>query len=43
MTVPSAAEREAFKQALVPVHKQMEDRIGKDILEATYKATGFTK
>lgn len=43
VTVPSAAEREAFKQALVPVHKQMEDRIGKDILEATYKATGFTK
>jgi C4-dicarboxylate-binding protein DctP len=43
VTVPSAAEREAFKQALVPVHKQMEDRIGKDTLEATYKATGFTK
>ena len=43
VTVPSAAEREAFKQALVPVHQQMEDRIGKDILEATYKATGFTK
>lgn len=43
VTVPTAAEREAFKQALVPVHKQMEDRIGKDILEATYKATGFTK
>ena len=43
VTVPSAAEREAFKQALVPVHKQMEDRIGKDIIEATYKATGFTK
>jgi len=36
-------ERAAFKTALVPVHKEMENRIGKDILEATYKATGFSK
>ena len=43
VTVLSAAERAEFKKALVPVHAEMENRIGKDILEATYKATGFTK
>jgi C4-dicarboxylate-binding protein DctP len=43
VTVPTAAEKEAFRKVLVPVHDQMADRIGKDILEATQKATGFTK
>ncbi len=43
VTVLTAAERAEFKKALVPVHEEMENRIGKDILEATYKATGFTK
>jgi C4-dicarboxylate-binding protein DctP len=43
VTVLTAAERAEFKKVLVPVHKEMEGRIGKDILEATYKATGFTK
>lgn len=43
VTVLNAAERAEFKKALVPVHEEMESRIGKDILEATYKATGFTK
>ena len=43
VTVLNAAELAEFKKALVPVHEEMESRIGKDILEATYKATGFTK
>lgn len=38
---PTAAERAAFKQALVPVHKKMESRIGKETIEAVYKAVGF--
>ncbi|SBT06984.1 C4-dicarboxylate-binding periplasmic protein [Candidatus Accumulibacter aalborgensis] len=39
--VPTAAERLAFKKALVPVHKQMESRIGKDLIQSVYKETGF--
>lgn len=38
---PTAAERGAFKKALVPVHKTMESRIGKETIDAVYKATGF--
>ncbi|MEF8699584.1 MAG: TRAP transporter substrate-binding protein [Candidatus Accumulibacter sp. UW26] len=38
---PSADERMAFKKALVPVHAKMESRIGKDLLQAVYKETGF--
>lgn len=38
---PTAAERGAFKKALVPVHKAMESRIGKETIDAVYKATGF--
>lgn len=38
---PTAAERQAFKKALVPVHKKMESRIGKQTIDAVYKATGF--
>ncbi len=38
---PTAAERSAFKKALVPVHKKMESRIGKETIDAVYKATGF--
>ena len=30
----------AWKKKLVQVHKQMEDRIGKDLIESIYKATG---
>ena len=37
----SADERMAFKKALVPVHAKMESRIGKDLLQAVYKETGF--
>jgi C4-dicarboxylate-binding protein DctP len=32
----------AWKKALIPVHKEMEGRIGKDIIDAVYKDTGFT-
>jgi C4-dicarboxylate-binding protein DctP len=38
---PTPAERLAFKKALVPVHKQMESRIGAETLQAIYKETGF--
>jgi C4-dicarboxylate-binding protein DctP len=38
---PTAAERAAFKKALVPVHKKMEGRVGKETIDAVYKATGF--
>ena len=34
-------ERLAFKKVLVPVHKQMESRIGKEVIESVYKETGF--
>ena len=39
--VPTAEERAAWKKALVPVHKEMEGRIGKDTIQAVYKETGF--
>ena len=38
---PTKDERMALKKALVPVHAQMADRVGKDLLEAIYKETGF--
>jgi C4-dicarboxylate-binding protein DctP len=39
--VLSPAEKAAMKKALVVVHKENEGRIGKDILDAVYKETGF--
>jgi C4-dicarboxylate-binding protein DctP len=38
---PTPAERLALKKALVPVHKQMESRIGGEIIQEIYKETGF--
>ncbi|MBK9117366.1 MAG: TRAP transporter substrate-binding protein [Betaproteobacteria bacterium] len=35
------AERAAWKKALVPVHKDMEGRIGKDTIQSVYTETGF--
>src|SRR6185369_14259785 len=35
------AEKAQMKKALVSVHKENESRIGKDTIEAVYKATGF--
>ncbi|MEC5208075.1 C4-dicarboxylate-binding protein DctP [Vogesella perlucida] len=40
--VPTAAEREAFKKALVPVHTKMDDRIGEGLVQLIYKQTGYT-
>jgi C4-dicarboxylate-binding protein DctP len=34
-------EKHAWKKALLPVHTQMAERIGKDLIQAIYKATGF--
>jgi C4-dicarboxylate-binding protein DctP len=38
---PTAAETNEWKKALMPVHKEMESRVGKATVEAAYKATGF--
>jgi C4-dicarboxylate-binding protein DctP len=38
---PTAAELAEWKRALMPVHKQMEGRLGKATIEAAYQATGF--
>jgi C4-dicarboxylate-binding protein DctP len=34
-------ERKAWKKALVKVHAEMADRIGKDMIQSIYKETGF--
>ncbi len=39
--VPTPQERAAWKKAMVPVHKEMESRIGKDTIQAFYKETDF--
>ena len=39
--VPTKEERMALKKVLVPVHAKMADRVGKELLEAIYKDTGF--
>jgi C4-dicarboxylate-binding protein DctP len=39
--VPTPEERLALKRALVPVHAQVQDRIGADLLRAIYRATSF--
>ncbi len=38
---PTREERLVFKKVLVPVHQKMEGRIGKEIIQAVYKDTGF--
>ena len=35
------AEKHEWKKALIKVHKENESRIGKDLIESIYKATGF--
>ena len=37
---PTPQELAQWRQALLPVHKKMEDRIGKDLMAAVYKALG---
>jgi C4-dicarboxylate-binding protein DctP len=39
--VPTKEELSAFKKAMIPVHKKMESRVGKQTIDAVYKATGF--
>ncbi|HTN49555.1 MAG TPA: TRAP transporter substrate-binding protein [Burkholderiaceae bacterium] len=34
-------QKAAMKKALVPVHKENESRIGKEVIEQVYQATGF--
>jgi len=36
-------QKSAMKKALMPVHKENESRIGKDVMEQVYSATGFTR
>ena len=38
---PTATEINDWKKALMPVHKEMESRVGKATIEAAYKAAGF--
>jgi C4-dicarboxylate-binding protein DctP len=37
----TAQERTAWKKALLPVHREMESRIGRSLIQAIYKETGF--
>ncbi len=39
--MPTKEERMAFKKAMAPVHTNMADRVGKDLLQSIYKETGF--
>src|SRR5947207_10888838 len=39
----TADEKAAWKNALTPVHKENDGRIGKDVIEAVYKETGFKR
>jgi len=41
VVVLTPAERLALKKAMLKVHKEMESRIGKEMIESVYKATGF--
>ena len=38
---PTAAELEEMRKVLMPVHKEMETRVGKATIDAVYAATGF--
>jgi C4-dicarboxylate-binding protein DctP len=40
---PTAVEVNELKKALMPVHKDMEGRVGKATIEAAYKEAGFVK
>jgi C4-dicarboxylate-binding protein DctP len=41
VSAPTASERSAFKRALLPVHERMAGHIGRDVLQAIYRETGF--
>jgi C4-dicarboxylate-binding protein DctP len=38
----TAQEKAEWKKAMIKTHKEFEDKIGKDLLSAIYKETGFT-
>lgn len=38
---PTAAEREEMKLAMMPVHRDMEGRLGRENIQAMYRAAGF--
>jgi C4-dicarboxylate-binding protein DctP len=38
---PTEDEVKAMQKALAPVHAEMSDRMGKDLIDSIYKATGF--
>jgi C4-dicarboxylate-binding protein DctP len=38
---PTPAEREEMRRAMMPVHQELEKRLGKDAIQAMYKASGF--
>lgn len=38
---PTKEERAALKKVLTPVHRKMESRIGKDVIQSVYAETGF--
>ena len=38
---PTQAEIDEWKKALMPVHKEMESRVGKTTIDAVYQAAGF--
>ncbi len=41
ITVLTPQQKEEWRQVLLPVHREVEGRIGKDLIEQVYKATGF--
>jgi C4-dicarboxylate-binding protein DctP len=41
IAVPTAAQKQALKKAMVKVHQEMAGRIGKENIDAIYKATNF--
>ena len=42
VTVLTPQQKEEWRQVLLPVHKEVEGRIGKELIEQVYKATGFS-
>lgn len=38
---PSPSEREEIRKAMMTVHQEMEKRLGRDAIQAMYKASGF--
>ena len=36
------AEKQAWIKKLMPVHKEMQSRFGKDFIDKIYRASGFT-